>query len=486
MSAAGRGPLKKIDEFRWELPIDYKKGMRVPGLVYADESLVRVIEQDQSLEQVANVAFLPGIVGRSLAMPDIHWGYGFPVGGVAATRAEDGVISPGGIGFDINCGVRMLRTNLAEDEVRPLIGRLVEAIFRAVPSGVGSAGKIRLGKGEIDEVLAKGAQWAVEKGYGTKDDLQRTEEQGRFRAASPGHVSDKAKQRGAPQLGTLGSGNHFLEVQVVDEIYRPAVASAFGIDHVGQVVVLIHSGSRGLGHQVCDDFLRTMAQATRKYGIEVPDRQLACAPFASPEGQAYYGAMAAAANYAWANRQCIAHWVREAFVGAFRRSADDLGLTMIYDVAHNIAKVETHEVDGRKVQVVVHRKGATRAFPAGLRELPQEYRNVGQPVLIPGDMGRYSFIAVGGPRAMAETFGSTCHGAGRLQSRSAATKSLRGQDIAGRLAAKGITVRAAEAATLAEEAPEAYKNVADVVRVVDGAEISYRVARMRPLGVVKG
>ncbi len=483
---SARGLLKRIDEFRWELPETYKRGMRVPGLVFADESLLRAIEQDQSLEQVANVAFLPGIVGRSLAMPDIHWGYGFPVGGVAATVADEGVISPGGIGFDINCGVRMLRTNLDEEEVRTRLSRLVSELFHAVPSGVGSAGKIRLGKNEIDEVLKKGARWAVQKGYGRKDDLDRTEEGGCFGAADPSKVSDKAKQRGAPQLGTLGSGNHFLEVQVVEEIYRPAVASVFGIDRVGQVMVLIHSGSRGLGHQVCDDYLRTMGAAARRYGIELPDRQLACAPFQSPEGQAYFAAMAAAANYAWANRQCIAHWVREAFAATFGKDEGELGLELIYDVAHNIAKVETYQIDGKEMRLVVHRKGATRSFPAGRPELPEAYRDVGQPVLIPGDMGRYSYVAVGAPRALIETFGSTCHGAGRVQSRAAATKGLRGVDIAGRLAAKGITVRAVEASTLAEEAPEAYKDVADVVRVVDGAGLSYRVARMRPLGVVKG
>lgn len=486
MGSAGRGSLRKIDEFRWELPRDYKPGMRVPGLIFADESLVKVIEQDQSLEQVANVAFLPGIVARSLAMPDIHWGYGFPVGGVAATRVEDGVISPGGIGFDINCGVRLLRTDLEEQAVRARLDRLVDNLFRAVPSGLGSAGKIRLSGKEIDEVLVKGARWAVERGYGWNEDLERAEEQGSFRAADPTQVSDRARQRGGPQLGTLGSGNHFLEVQVVDEIYRPEVASAFGVDHVGQVMTLIHSGSRGLGHQVCDDYLKSMGVAMRKYNISVPDRQLACAPFKSPEGQAYFGAMAAAANFAWANRQCIAHWVREAFAAAFGSSAVQLGMRTVYDVAHNIAKVETHRVEGHAVQVVVHRKGATRAFAAGHPELPLQYRPVGQPVLVPGDMGRYSYLAVGGAQAMEESFGSTCHGAGRLQSRAAATKSLRGVDIAGELAGRGIKVRAAQAGTLAEEASRAYKDVTEVMRVVDGAGLSLRVARMRPLGVVKG
>ncbi|MHB1131452.1 MAG: RtcB family protein [Chloroflexota bacterium] len=480
------GRLKKIDDFRWALPRAYKQGMLVDGLVYADEGLVTQIEADQALEQVANVAFLPGIVGHSLAMPDIHWGYGFPVGGVAATRVEDGVISPGGIGFDINCGVRLLRSDLTEEEVRPRLGKLTEAIFNSVPSGLGQGGKVRATGKDMDAVLRQGARWAVEKGYGTQDDLEHTEERGSFPAADPSKVSERAKQRGAPQLGTLGSGNHFLEVQVVDEIYRPAVARAFGIDAVGQVLLLVHSGSRGLGHQVCDDYVRAMGQTVQRYGIVVPDRQLACAPFQSPEGQSYYAAMAGAANYAWANRQFIAHWVREAFAKVFGKEWHRLGLRQVYDVAHNIAKVESYTVEGKHLRVVVHRKGATRAFPAGHRDLPAAYRDVGQPVLVPGDMGRYSYVAVGGERALAESFGSTCHGAGRLQSRSAATKSLRGVDIAARLARQGITVRAAGAGTLAEEAPEAYKDVADVMRVVDGAGLALKVARMRPLGVVKG
>ena len=486
MGATKPSRLTRLDEYRWEMPVTYKPGMRVPGLVYADDVAIVQIEQDKALEQVANVAFLPGIVGRSLAMPDIHWGYGFPVGGVAATSAKEGVISPGGIGFDINCGVRLLRTNLTEMEVRPRLKRLTDEIFNSVPSGVGVGGKLRVGGKELDEVLRDGAGWAVKKGFGTPDDLERTEERGSFKAADPARVSDKAKQRGAPQLGTLGSGNHFLEVQVVDRVYLPEVAAAFGIQGVGQVVVLIHSGSRGLGHQVCDDHLRAMGTAVRKYGIEVPDRQLACAPFESPEGQAYFGAMAAAANYAWANRQCIAHWVREAFGRVFGKDAHDLGLRMVYDVAHNIAKVETHAVEGKAARLVVHRKGATRAFPAGSPDLPEPYRAVGQPVLVPGDMGRYSYLAVGEPKSMEESFGSTCHGAGRLQSRAAATKSLRGVDVASRLAQQGITVRASALGTLAEEAPEAYKDVADVVRVVEGAGLASRVARMRPLGVVKG
>lgn len=480
------GPLKRVDDYRWLLDKSYKAGMKVPGLVFADETLLEHIVRDQALEQVANVAFLPGIVGHSLAMPDIHWGYGFPVGGVAATDEREGVISPGGIGFDINCGVRLLRTDLTEDEVRPHIERLTENLFHAVPSGVGSSGKIKLSAGELDQVLENGASWAVSKGYGWNEDLDLTEERGTYRAADASKVSDKARQRGAPQLGTLGSGNHFLEVQVVDEVFDPDAAEAFGITGKGQVLVMIHTGSRGLGHQVCDDALRVMAVAQRKYGITVPDRQLACAPFRSDEGQAYFKAMAAAANFAWANRQCIAHFVRESFAKTFGRSAEQLGMHMIYDVAHNIAKVETHEVEGKQRRVVVHRKGATRAFPSGRDEIPARYREVGQPVLIPGDMGRYSYVAVGGPRALAESFGSTCHGAGRMQSRSAAMRSLKSAEVVNALAQRGILVRAASKLTIAEEAPEAYKDVADVVNAVDGAGISPRVARMRPLAVVKG
>ncbi len=478
--------LNRIDDYRWEIPQSYKAGMRVPGLIYTDEGMLSHIKEEQALEQVANVAFLPGIVYRSLAMPDIHWGYGFPIGGVAATRVSDGVISPGGVGFDINCGVRLLRTNLTEEEVRPRIGELVGALYRNVPSGVGSQGKLKLKEREMESVLLKGARWAVERGYGEARDLEVTEEQGAMEGADPEQVSAKAKQRGAPQLGTLGAGNHFIEVGVVDELYEPEVASVMGIERVGQVLLLIHTGSRGFGHQVCTDHLATMGTAVAKYGINIPDRQLACAPVRSPEGQAYFAAMACAANYAWANRQCITHWARESFMQVFSRSTSELGLEMIYDVTHNIAKMEEYEVEGKRLALCVHRKGATRAFPAGQPEVPDIYAGIGQPVLIPGDMGRYSYVLVGTQRAMAETFGSTCHGAGRVQSRSAAKRSLRGVDVARGLADQGITVKAGSMSSLAEEASAAYKDVAQVVEVAHRAGISRKVARSRPMGVVKG
>ena len=481
-----QGKLDKIDDYRWEIPKSYKPGMRVPGLVYADEAMLEVIRDEQSLEQVANVAFLPGIVGRSLAMPDIHWGYGFPIGGVAATRVSDGVISPGGVGYDINCGVRLLRTNLAEEEVKPKIKELVSALFHDVPSGLGSEGKIRVGEKEIDEVLVDGAHWAVRRGFGRDEDLEVTEETGRMKGAVPDKVSARAKKRGAPQSGTLGSGNHFLEVQIVREIYDEVAARVMGIDRIGQVLLLIHTGSRGLGHQVCDDYLRIMEEAVRRYGIGLPDRQLACAPVESKEGKDYFAAMACAANYAWANRQCITHWARESFVKVFVKSLEELGMRQVYDVAHNIAKIEEHTVDNQKLTVCIHRKGATRAFPAGHKDVPQRYKEVGQPVLIPGDMCRRSYIAIGTDKAMAETFGSTCHGAGRVQSRGAARRSLRGIDVANELRARGITVKADNMSSLAEEASQAYKDVTQVVEVAHQAGISRKVVMASPLGVIKG
>jgi len=486
MTEAWQGTLIKIDDYRWEIPQTYKPGMRVPGLVYADEKMLRLIKEDRSLEQVANVAFLPGIVGKSMAMPDIHWGYGFPIGGVAATRVSDGVVSPGGVGFDINCGVRLLRTNLTENEVKPKIEKLLTDLFHNVPSGLGSEGKIRLKGKEIEKLLHKGAAWAVEAGYGETEDLEYTEEHGGMEGADPDKVSERAKTRGMPQSGTLGSGNHFLEVQVVDEIYDDTIAHVFGIADIGQILLLVHTGSRGFGYQVCDDYLKTMGTAARNYGIELPDRQLACAPVKSPEGQDYLAAMACAANYAWANRQCITHWARESFGKIFNKSPRDLGMRVVYDVAHNIAKIEEHQVEGKKLTVCVHRKGATRAFPAGHPDVPKAYRKVGQPVLIPGDMGRYSYVAVGTERAMQETFGSTCHGAGRVQSRSAAKRSARGSDILAELAAKGIAVKVASISGLAEEASSAYKDVAEVMHVTDAAGISTKVVKARPIGVIKG
>src|SRR4030043_726799 len=470
--AKWQGKLNKIDDYRWEIPKSYKQGMRVPGLVYADEAMLEVIREDQAPEQVANVAFLPGIVEHSLAMPDIHWGYGFPIGGVAATRVEDGVVSPGGVGYDINCGVRLLRTNLTENEVKPRIKELVNALFHDIPSGLGSEGKIRVSEKEMEEVLTEGAHWAVKRGFGLPRDLDATEETGRMKGAIPDKVSARAKKRGAPQSGTLGSGNHFLEVQIVREIYDEVASKSMGIDRIGQVLLLIHTGSRGLGHQVCDDYLRIMEEAVRRYDINLPDRQLACAPVESEEGKDYFAAMACAANYAWANRQCISHWARESFVKVFSKSREELGMRQIYDVAHNIAKIEEHMVDGQKITVCVHRKGATRAFPAGHKDVPARYKEIGQPVLIPGDMGRCSYVAVGTERAMAETFGSTCHGAGRGQRRSAAKGSAGGSDVANELRARGITVKTDNMASLAGEASQAYKDITQVIEVTPQAGIS--------------
>jgi len=486
MSVPWQGILKKVDDYRWEIPTSYKQGMSVPGLIFASESMLGHILEENAFQQVANVAFLPGIVGHSLAMPDIHWGYGFPIGGVAATRLKDGVVSPGGVGFDINCGVRLVRTNLTEDEVRPKIERLVNELFANIPSGVGSEGKIRVSEKELDEAMVRGSRWAMEKGYGQAEDIIVTEESGCMKGANPNKVSSKAKKRGVPQLGTLGSGNHFLEVEVVDELYDRGAAKAMGIDDLGQVLVLIHTGSRGFGHQICTDYVELLGQAVKRYGISLPDRQLACAPINSPEGQDYLVAMACAANYAWANRQFILHWVRESFTKVFGKSQKELGMRQIYDVAHNIAKIEEYTVDGRKERLCVHRKGATRAFPAGHPDVPDVYRSLGQPVLIPGDMGRFSYVALGTEVAMKETFGSTCHGAGRVQSRAAAKRSLRGADIAKALAERGIIVKAESMASLAEEASEAYKDVSEVIEVTHKAGISRKVARAKPMGVIKG
>ncbi|MGA2158492.1 MAG: RtcB family protein [Dehalococcoidia bacterium] len=481
-----QGKIIQTGVCRWEIPQDYKDGMKVPGLIYADERMLSVIREEESLEQVANVAFLPGIVGRSMAMPDIHWGYGFPIGGVAATRVNDGVVSPGGVGYDINCGVRLLRTNLSEEEVKPRIQELINHLFVNVPSGVGSEGKIKIGEKEIDNVLRLGAEWAVRRGYGDRQDLEVTEEKGCMNMADPEKVSGRAKKRGTPQLGTLGSGNHFLEIQVVGEIYDKEAAAAMWIDRIGQVLLLIHAGSRGLGHQVCDDYLRIMGESVRKYGIALPDRQLACAPVESPEGQDYLAAMACAANYAWANRLCIAHWARESFVKVLGRKAENIGLEQVYDVAHNIAKLEDHIIEGKSQKLCVHRKGATRAFPAGQEGVPAKYASVGQPVLIPGDMGRCSYIALGTEKAMQETFGSTCHGAGRVQSRGAARRGQSGRDVAANLAARGIYVRTGNMGSLSEEASSAYKDVDDVVNITQEAGISRRIAKALPIGVIKG
>jgi tRNA-splicing ligase RtcB len=479
--------LRDLGDNRWEIPTSYKAGMRVPGIVFADKGLLEAIIQDPCLDQVANVALLPGIVGYSLAMPDIHWGYGFPIGGVAATLVDgEGVISPGGVGFDINCGVRLLRTDLTEEQVRPHLRDLVSTLFRDIHTGMGAGGRLHLTTGEINQVLLQGARWAIGHGLGDPDDLEVTEEGGCIAGADAEAVGERPKTRGGPQLGTLGSGNHFLEVQAVDQIFDTKAAQAMGVYDVGQVTVLIHCGSRGLGHQVCTDYLRVIGPSAQRYGIELPDRQLAAVPLSSTEGQDYLGAMRAAANFAWANRQCIAHWTRLSFEQVFGRSWMELGIWQVYDVCHNIAKIEEHAVDGKSTKVCVHRKGATRAFPPGHADVPERYREVGQPVLIPGDMGRYSFLAAGVPKAMEVSFGSTCHGAGRMESRTRAKKLLQGHDIRQELEEQGIIAMAHSWGSLAEEASLAYKDVADVMRVADQAGLSRPVARLRPLGVIKG
>lgn len=480
------GPLQKIDDWRFRIPRDYKPGMRVEGVIYASERMIRAIRKDQAPEQVANVAFLPGIVGKSLAMPDIHWGYGFPIGGVAATALdEDGVISPGGVGFDINCGVRVVKTNLTKDEVLPRLEKLLSVLFRNIPSGVGSEGKLSFSPAELRKVMTQGAQYVISRGFGWPEDKDHIEEGGAMEGADPDAVSDKAIERGKDQLGTLGSGNHFLEIEVVERIFRPDIAEVFGLFE-GQVIIMVHTGSRGFGHQICTDYLQKMQHAMNRYGIKVPDRQLACAPIASPEGRGYFAAMVSAANFAWANRQLITHWIRESFEEVFGKSARALGMEVLYDVAHNIAKIEEHEVDGKRRKLCVHRKGATRAFAAGHPAVPERFRSVGQPVLIPGDMGTGSYILVGTELAMRETFGSTCHGAGRVMSRSEADRTSRGRDIAAELEKRGILVMAESKATLREEIPEAYKDVGEVVEVVEQAGISKKVAYARPLGVIKG
>jgi len=478
--------LERIDDVSWRIPRTAMAGMRVDGVVFADDALVAALGDDPALDQVANVATLPGIRGASLAMPDIHWGYGFCIGGVAATDpADGGVVSPGGVGYDINCGVRLLRTELGE---RDLVGRLeplIEALLAHVPTGVGRSGPYHFGRSELEALLREGVPFLRRRGLATDDDVAHCESEGCVEDARPDLVGELAFQRGADQCGTVGSGNHFVEVQVVDRVVDPAVAGAFGLEP-GQVCVLIHSGSRGLGYQVCDDALRALRGVPERYGIALPDRQLACAPVVSPEGDAYLGAMRAAANYAFCNRQLIAVQVREVFERVFGRPWQRLGMTLLYDVAHNLAKLETHLLDGAETTLCVHRKGATRAFPAGHPEVPDAYRTVGQPVIVPGDMGRASWVLVGGPRALERTFGTTCHGAGRAMSRTAAVKAARGRDVRAELAARGVVARATSRRGLDEEQPDAYKDVDRVVDVVHRAGLALRVARLRPLGVIKG
>ncbi len=476
--------VRRIDDTKIEVPINYKDGMRVGGIIYVDESLENELES-QSIDQVANVATLPGIMRASMAMPDVHTGYGFAIGGVAAFNLNEGIVSPGGVGYDINCGVRLLKSNLMRHEVIPKIHDLINTLYNEIPSGVGSKGKIRLGPKDEKDILVKGAYWAVEQGFGEKDDLEKTESVGCIEGADPSIISNKAYERGRAQQGTLGSGNHFLEVQYVDEIYDEQAANIMGL-FKDQITLMIHTGSRGFGHQVCSDFLEIMERAANKYNIILPDKELACAPFNSREAQEYLSAMRAAANYAWANRQCIMHWAREAFVKVFGISPHKLGMSLIYDVAHNIAKIEEHEVNGKKLKLIVHRKGATRAFPPGHPELPLIYRKIGQPVLIPGDMGRASFVLLGTEKSMKETFGSTCHGAGRVLSRHQAIKKAKGRSIRREMEERGIIVRSAGRETLAEEMSDAYKDISNVVDVVHKAGISKKVARLRPIGVIKG
>ncbi len=489
------GPLNRLNDYRYEIPQSYKRGMRTSGLIFIDKVMLPNTLNDEALEQVANVATLPGILGKSMAMPDIHWGYGFPIGGVAAMDAEEGVISPGGVGYDINCGVRLVKTNLMIEDIKDKITNLVDAMFSNVPSGLGSKGKVHINMQQLETVLTDGAQWAVENGYGWEDDLKHLEENGCMEGADPSLVSNKAKQRGTPQLGSLGAGNHFLEIQRVDKIFDNEAAKLLGIQKENQIMVMIHTGSRGCGYQICDDQIREMGRHFRKdgrdyisdeFGISLPDRQLVCAPVNTRAGENYFKAMKCAANYAWTNRQMIVHWVRESFENVLGKKAEDLGMEIIYDVAHNIAKFEEHEVEGKRKKVYVHRKGATRAFGPGREEVPERYRSMGQPVLIPGDMGTASYVLMGTDKAMSETFGSTCHGAGRVMSRKAATRRWRGEEIISRLRSQGIYVKAASQRVVAEEAPDAYKNVDDVVRIAGGAGISKLVAKMKPLGVVKG
>jgi len=471
--------MKKVSETLYEIPASGR--MRVPARIYASEKILPDILKDNAPQQAANVACLPGIVDYSLAMPDIHWGYGFPIGGVAAFDLDDGVISPGGVGYDINCGVRLLRTSINRKELGTNIKSVTESLYRAIPAGVGVSGPLKLARAEQEAVLIHGAHWAVKQGYGRREDLQVIEETGRLEAADPKAVSERALQRGRSQIGTLGSGNHFVELGYVDKVYDEKAASKLGLN-ADSVTVIIHTGSRGFGHQVCDDFIRVMLRASEKYGIELPDRQLCCAPVRSPEGRKYLAAMACAVNFAFCNRQMITHWVRE----TLEKQYPGIEIRVVYEVAHNIAKIESHRLEDSTAELCVHRKGATRALPPQHPDLPAEYRDIGQPVLIPGDMGRCSYVLLGTDRAAAETFASTCHGAGRVLSRKQAIKRARGRSIHRELEERGIIIRATSKSTLAEEMSEAYKDVSEVVETVVRAGLSKKVVKLKPLGVIKG
>ncbi len=477
--------LRRISEYEWEIPADYRADMRVPVRIFASRRLLEAVLQDKSLEQAVNAATLPGLVGQVVVMPDMHQGYGFPIGGVAATRYPQGVISPGAIGYDINCGVRLLASGLHWEEAAPWLDDLADALYRTIPTGVGKGGLVSLKPRQLEQVLAQGAGWALRQGYASEQDLRRTEEGGCLEGADPQAVSARAKQRGLAQLGSLGAGNHFLEVDVVETIYDPAAADAMGLAP-GRLAVQIHCGSRGLGHQVCTDYVQQFQGAVRRYGIRLPDRELVCAPLDSPEGQAYLAAMQAAANFAFVNRQILAWGVRRAFEQVLAGRTRGWQLHQVYDIAHNMGKIETHTVDGQRMKVCVHRKGATRAFGPGAAGLPPEYARIGQPVIIPGSMGTGSWVLTGTEASMSRSFGSSCHGAGRTMSRAKARKQTRGEALRRELAQTGITVRAGSLRGLAEEAPQAYKDVDEVVQTVTAAGIARKVARLRPLVVIKG
>lgn len=476
---------KRINTYLWEIPKEYRGDMRVPARIYADEKILAEALADQSVEQLINTATLPGLVQHTLVMPDVHQGYGFPIGGVCATRLPGGVISPGGVGYDINCGVRLLASAISIEEIRGDIADLATRLYQRVPSGAGEKGDVRLSVKELDEVLIKGLRWAKARGYASDEDIERTEERGTMPGADPQKVSARAKERGRGQLGTLGSGNHFLEIDEVAEIYDAEAAQAMGLFQ-GQVTVLIHSGSRGFGHQVCTDYVKSFQSAVQRYGIKLPDRQLVCAPLDSPEGKDYFAAMACAANFAFTNRQIMAYNVRLAFEEILAGKVKKRHLWQVYDIAHNMAKIEEHEIDGQRIKVCVHRKGATRAFGPGSEVLPAVYRKIGQPVMVPGSMGTASYILVGTVGSMAQTFGSTCHGAGRVMSRSAAKREVQGNELRAELEQQGISVRAGSLSGLAEEAPVAYKDVDQVVQIVHDAGIARKVARLVPHAVIKG
>ena len=477
--------LRQISPYEWEIPITVQSDMRVPVHIYATRQLLEMVLEDKSIQQAVNTASLPGLVGYVVVMPDMHQGYGFPIGGVAATRYPEGVISPGGIGYDINCGVRLMSTRIDRQTAQPHIPDLANALNRYCPSGVGVKGHLKISAKELDEVCRQGSRWALKKGFAFPVDLERTEEGGCLEGANPEKVSQRAHERGREQIGTLGAGNHFLEVDVVDQVYDPVAAQAMGLQE-GYLALQLHCGSRGFGHQICSDYVSEFQSVTQRYGIHLPDRELVCAPLTSPEGQNYLAAMRCAANYAFANRQVLVHYARKAFEEVLAGQVEDWQLYQVYDIAHNMGKIETHEIDGERIKVCVHRKGATRAFGPGFEGLPPEYQPIGQPVLVPGSMGTASWVLVGTEKSMQQSFGSTCHGAGRIMSRSKAKKQIWGEELRDELQAKGIQIRTGSLAGLAEEAPQAYKDVDEVVETVVGAGIARKVARLLPLAVVKG